>query len=510
MGIQYCWRKSPNAKAFIPTWKPLTLSTAFLNVFFRMLAEVCAKVVPLVFMLLILGSLGQESYGLQIEIDNLRAMCAPIAALGLGLGLVRVTSGSANRAANARYLLYSLFSSLIASLAIMLLIQLNAATLNSVLFRVVDVEPLVRLSAVLVPLTALESHFNDFCRGRLYIGAYSASQIMAALAAIGGVYVALQYGGGLLSVVQVLIATKLFSVVFLVARLAVGGEFSIPSNLLRQAGLSRWLIGGLPVMATSLLAWGVSLGDRFIVGGLRSAVEVGQYAAAYNTMLIVTAVAAPFWGPMYPLMASRLNRDDEVGAADICRRYTTAYALFAFPCFAGLILVGPQLLSYVTKGNATVGWLILFVLGLGLLTDQLAAGFHYYFYAKGQPGKAVKVLSIACAANWIGNLALVPWLGIMGAAVMTLVTFATVAVLLMLAKGNTASRIGDFYNFSSLGIYAASTVVMVVTLLAVADIENVDLVTIVTNVAIGVAVYGLALLLFHRARVDVFLQALKS
>lgn len=483
---------------------------ALLNVFFRSVAEISAKAVPLLFMLLILRYLGIESYGVQTQIDNLRAMCAPIAALGLGIGLVRVTSGNSNKEINSRYLVCSIFPVLVMSLTIFLLIEVFAPWLNQTLFRVQGVEALIRLSALLVPLTALESLINDFCRGRLLIVDYSISQIMAAIVASGGAYIAIQSGGGLLNIVQIMLAAKALSVIFLVSRLAWIGEFSAPPGFLQEFRLADWIVGGLPVMITSFLSWGVSLGDRFIIGGLRNAAEVGQYATAYNAMLILVSVAAPFWGPMYPLMASRLNRGDETGSAALCRRYTAAYALVAFPCLAGLVIVGPQLLAYLTNRNATVSWVILLVLGLGLLADQLAASFHYYFYARGEPGKVVKILGIACLANWLGNLILVQWFGIMGAAVMTLATFILMAALLMQMARGMGCRIKHFYNVSSLSIYFASTIAMAASLLIFGDLHNTQPGIIALNIGIGIAAYCFFLCVFFKGRVDVLIQKLKS
>jgi O-antigen/teichoic acid export membrane protein len=182
----------------------------------------------------------------------------------------------------------------------------------------------------------------------------------------------------------------------------------------------------LPLVPAAIAGWTLNLSDRYLVGAFEGHAAVGVYAAGYTVGLVVNALvvapfalawAATFWqiskGPRAPEIYARVMAGFVVAAAFVALLLSAAATdglrvLFQPAYAAGRFVVPFSAFAYVMYGVYTIG----------------ATGINI----EGRTRLLPITTGLAALSNLALNLALIPWLGFMGAAVATLLSYGALAV----------------------------------------------------------------------------------
>ncbi len=204
--------------------------------------------------------------------------------------------------------------------------------------------------------------------------------------------------------------------------------------------LARHMLAfSLPLVPAAVAGWTLNLSDRYLISAFEGAAAVGTYSAGYTVGLAINALAiAPFtlaWGAAYWEIARQSD-----APAVIARVLTgfTALASFAALGLAALstdvfrILLTPEFEPgrFITPFSAYA-----YVL-YGVFTI-VTTGLNL----ESQTRRLPAILGATAAANVGLNLALIPLLGYLGAAVSTVLSYA----MLALVAGRVSQR---FYPVS--------------------------------------------------------------
>jgi len=252
-----------------------------------------------------------------------------------------------------------------------------------------------------------------------------------------------------------LVATAVFSL----ALLPILARHAAPS--FSRTLLAEALRFGVPKVPHGLLLQVQNLADRKILDLFVTRGEVGLYQMGYNFgqgVKFATSAFEPAWGPF---VYAQLGRPD--AKKTLARVSTHVFAFFAAATLAVAVL-GGDLLALLTPRNPAfraaapvipVVALAYLLHGVFLLTSigiGIEKKAHYYPLVTGA----------AAAANVAANFALIPHLGMLGAAWATVFSYAVMAGL-----GYTISRRlfpipfegGRWLSAAALagGLYAAST-----------------------------------------------------
>ena len=191
--------------------------------------------------------------------------------------------------------------------------------------------------------------------------------------------------------------------------------------------LYRELLGfGIPMMIGYEMSGIIlAVGDRYVIHGAIGATALGLYSAAYNLCTYVQSTFVASVGqavmPLYIQMWDQKGPDET--AAFVARSLRT-YILFGAPVIAGLASVGSQLLpSLASEKYASAAGILPWVIA-GMVLEganaMVAAGLFIHRKTKQIGG----VVFSSAVLNLLLNLVLVPRIGIMGAAIATLVSYA--------------------------------------------------------------------------------------
>jgi O-antigen/teichoic acid export membrane protein len=184
-------------------------------------------------------------------------------------------------------------------------------------------------------------------------------------------------------------------------------------------------------MPSNLSGWVVNSSDRYLIAFFLGAAAVGYYSPGYSLGSMLTLVSAPFATLLPPVLSKHY---DENNLADVRTMLTYSlkyYFGIALPCvFALAVLEKPLLLLLTTPQIAENGFLVtpLVAAGTALLGADGVIGLILALKKKTAVIGTIWIL--AAMLNFGLNLVLIPYLGVVGAALTTFLAFLLSFVLL--------------------------------------------------------------------------------
>ena len=197
-----------------------------------------------------------------------------------------------------------------------------------------------------------------------------------------------------------------------------------------------------PLLVNALLLSLFFRFDIFIVEAFRGSEAVGLYDAAFKPINLMTIIPAYATLAVFPLMARRAAQSDRLAEANRMTGYllvTIAWAIVvgtvALARPAILLLAGDEFLP----DSATYLRVLVFFAPLSFLNGV----FQYVLIAQGRQRDIVPAFGAAVAFNIAGNLILVPILGVIAAAILTVLTEVVIFVAFVILSRENEVRIHD-------------------------------------------------------------------
>jgi O-antigen/teichoic acid export membrane protein len=179
-----------------------------------------------------------------------------------------------------------------------------------------------------------------------------------------------------------------------------------------------------------------SYADTILIGYFMTNADVGIYRTAFQLTGIATFTTLAFHTVLYPKISSWGAQGDINAIEKSLSRAFTYSLLLAIPVCIGGWILGERLLFFLYGESFTGGTTALFF----LLPVQIANVFMYLgtmsLNSLNRPKDAFWVTAIASIANIILDLALIPVMGITGAAAATLIamTLNAIVALMLLSR----------------------------------------------------------------------------
>jgi O-antigen/teichoic acid export membrane protein len=239
-----------------------------------------------------------------------------------------------------------------------------------------------------------------------------------------------------------------------------------------------------------------STADTIMIGYYLSNADVGVYRIILQFTLLASFTTVALGSTLYPRV-SRWGKTGETGLIEesLSRAFTYSLVL-AIPMSVGGFLLGDKLLYYFYGSEFGQGYMTMVALFIVQIVNIFYFFLSSYLTALDHLKDLFKVTVVAVAANIALNASLIPLIGIVGAALATLVTMGLNAVLTMrvLSKILTIRVESD----SLLNISKASVVMglFVGGYRLFVPLSNVWLTLI--PVVLGIGVYGILILKFDR------------
>jgi O-antigen/teichoic acid export membrane protein len=346
------------------------------------------------------------------------------------------------RSGKGRYTLPQLYTTtqlgmLATSSFVMLVVLVGSRVVPASWLGEVRVRNLFTIAAFLIVVQVAESAFINFIRAEQQTTLLMKYTVAKKYLGLGLILLAvLVLSGTLTSFYSATVISETVAVATLGVILFGRGLRPRPTLETFSRPLYRELLGfGIPMMIGYELSGIVlAVGDRYVIAGTIGATQLGLYGAAYNLCQYVQAVLITSVGQA--IMPIYMRMWDEKGVEEtsaFITRSLRSYALMAAPVIAGVASVGPDLLPALASEKYASAAPVLSWVIAGMVVDgtnsMLGAGLFIH-----RKTRVIMSIVVCGAALNIGlNLVLVPRIGIVGAAIATLVSYSGTALALCLA-----------------------------------------------------------------------------
>jgi O-antigen/teichoic acid export membrane protein len=367
-----------------------------------------------------------EEYGIWVQISVTIGLIPAVVMLGLPYTMVRFLAATKKRE-EIQESFYSitfivLFTSAIASFLLFLFSKPIAACLFDNNFTI------TRILSLIVFIECLNGLLLNFFRTFQQIKRYSMFLFIQTYLKVALVAYFVLSGYGIFGAAIGLLISSFF--VFLNMASLIISEIGIKTP--KFTNIREYLAFGIPTVPGNLSSWAVRSSDRYVIGILLGTAFVGYYSPGYMLGSIITMFLAPL-SFMLPAVLSKYYDENNMKEVKTILKYSLKYfLLLAIPSVFSLSLLSKPMLTILsTPEIASQGSLITPFVALSALLFGAYVVIAQIIVQEKKTKITGAIWSIAAILNLGLNLIFVPYIGILGAAITTLIAYALAFVLAM-------------------------------------------------------------------------------
>jgi O-antigen/teichoic acid export membrane protein len=446
-------------------------------------------------------NLGIETYGIWTQILVAINFLAPLCILALPEAFTRFSAGEEEKAEIARNYYTILCVIIITGLFVSFLFFCFSGFINRTFIKTEEeVLPLIQVASLLIILQALSQYtviyFRTFQREKVF----SFFNLFQSAGTIIFAFVLVRSGYGLLQVIITLILIHLF--IFIVGQYVI--VRNIGWNLPDFKRLKPFLLFSLPLLPLSILNWVINVSDRYVIGFFLPVTEVGEYSACYMLSMVIMFFYAPFYVILMPKLIQLWERNDEVTLKKVLTYSNKLPLLVCIPTVFGYAVLYDPILRIITGEAIRVSVLLIPIICIGYIFYYIGSYYSSVFSLVKKTKYTTAGYSIGAIANIAGNICLVPVIGIMGAAITTMLTFLIQMAYFMI-KSKKFYDIALKWDFLWKCILGSVLMYLLLMVLKPLLANYGDLLLIVCSILIGACVYFAILYLlgvFKKEEID--------
>lgn len=449
-------------------------------------ATVLASLIGLIQLPLLTKTLGAYGYGLWSQVNVTVSLLLPFTGLGLAIALVRFLAAEKNRE-DIQEGFYSIFLVTCGASAVVSLAMFILASPLAVKFFDGEVQ-IVRITAAIVFVSSLEPIYLNLIRTFQQIKMYSIFTVAEGYGQLGLIALLVLCGYGITSVVLSVLVVKVAIIIILF--------FLVKSQIgIKKPNFSRmkeFLSLSLPTVPRRMGFWLVTVSDRYIISFFLGVTAVGIYSAAYGLgQLPYSFVSILTFILLVPL--SQLYDEGRMEEVTTHLSYSLKYFLaIAIPfVFGAAVLAEPLLRLFSTPEIASQGGIITPLIALAVLILGISNIISNILLLVKKTKIMAYIWIIAAVLNLLLNIMFVPRMGILGAAIATLIAY-------LLALGLSTYYSFREFRFSIHWLFIAKSLVASVAMsLAIWFMSHQGNLDTILTVGAGVVIYGVGLMLLR-------------
>jgi O-antigen/teichoic acid export membrane protein len=383
-------------------------------------ANLLVELNSLIMLPLLTKNLPTSEYGIWVQISVTIGLIPAVALLGLPYTMVRFLPATKGKE-NIREIFYSLAA--IISLAGLIASAIIFVLAKPIAFALFDGRiQIVQILSILVFVECLISIPFTYFRSVQQIKKYSTLNFMKVFFSLLLVIYFVLSGYGIYGAMMgYLIAdTIMFFVMgsFVVSDLGL----SFP----RFKNIRDYLAFGMPTIPGSLSSWIVNSSNRYVIGLLMGTTFVGYFSPGYTLGNMISLFIAPL-SFMLPATLSKHYDEHELEEVRAIMGFSLKYFLtLGIPSVFGLSLLSRPILNVLaTPEIASQGYLVTPFVALSSLFFGAYVVVVQTMVLEKKTALTGSIWIVAAILNLALNFMLIPFMGILGAAVTNLIIFST-------------------------------------------------------------------------------------
>lgn len=356
-----------------------------------------------------------SDYGIWSLINVTLNLIPSIITLGLPFAMLRFLSSQTDKEEIQEGFYSITVTALIASTVTCILLFFLSGTIAEILFN--NNVMVVKILGLTIFFTSLNLIYYNYFRTFQKMKVYSMFMLLQAYLTVVFVYFFAVKGYNIAFAASGILITQIitFSMALVIIVRSIG--LKIPE----MRNIREYLTLSLPTVSSSISYWIVESSDRYIIGILLGTTFVGYYSPSYTLGNLILMMMYPFSVLLLPLLSKHFdeNRMDEV---KLYLKYSLKlFISLAVPAAVGLSILSKLIIELLsTPEIATNGYFVTpFV-----TVSAIMFGIYNIIINIIILNKKTKIVGMiwifAAILNLILNLIMIPYFGIIGAAIATL------------------------------------------------------------------------------------------
>ena len=447
------------------------------------IANILISISGLIFIPIITKSFSTADYGVWSQVNTFVSLVPNIVNLGLPYTMVRFLAAEKDKTI-IRQSFYSMMLLVLASTVVMILVLLVfSPQIAQALFD--GSMQIMYIVIVMAFFACLDLMFLSYFRTFQQITIYSTFLVLQTY--IGVVFsIILTWMHQPIDVV-VLGRLSGFFLVFVAMAILIVRELGFTTKL---KGLKEELKFAIPTVPNNVSSWVVDSSDRIVIGVFLGSVAVGCYSPGYSLGNIVLMFLTPF-AVLLPAVLPEYYEKGDMEKVDTFLTYSLKYyLLITIPACVGLSLLSKPLLYILTTTViADSGYMVTPLVALGAMFMGIYGIVNNIIILEKKTTILAHIWIAVAVLNIVLNVVAVPYIGIYGAGLATLMCyFFSFAVTLCYCR-KYARLPFDYKSIAK--IIIASAVMGIFVIIA----NPVGIINILIVVIVSVAIYFAALFL---------------
>lgn len=362
----------------------------------------------------------------------------------------------------------------------------------------------IRLLAGLVMVRGLLQYVTTYWRAHDRPRLYSTLESIPLVSELFVVIIAVSVGGS--SSRMLLWMTGVEGVALAFCLVSIARSIRVRAPAWRAA--RRMLVYALPLIPMNVSTFVMAWGDRYAIGTMLGAEEVGIYSAAYAVCSIPLFFVRPLSVQLLPRAAKLWDGGDRPAAGRLVKRSVKIYLLLSIPSTAGLTVLGPAVLTRL-GGAPNPAWTHPLMLSIGVgtaLFGLIWLGLQV-LHLEEKTSAGVSLYLAGATVNLALNLLLLRHIGLLAAGIATAVAYGAVCVPIQIRAKQVMGGILEAGVILRIVLGSAA---MAGVLVAINPRSTAE---IVSSVLVGALVFGLASYLlgvFTREEIDLLKSIYQS
>jgi len=357
-------------------------------------------------------------YGIWAQVNVTVGLISILILLGLHQSMVRFMAAAKGRDEIQESFYSILLTVAVAGALVSIIIYSFSDRLSALLFD--NNLAVTRVLPLIVFLESINAILFNFLRASQHIKLYSLFSLVSMYLSIVLAYYFVSSGDGILGAVIGLMLSKAAICLVLLILILTRIGFRVPN--FKKIG--DFLSFGLPLIPSGLSDWVVNSSDRYVISIFLGTASVGYYSPGYLLGNIITMFITPV-ACILPVVLSQHYDENNLERVETILNHSLRYFFaLALPSVFGLTLLSWPLLSLLsTQEIADRGYMITPFVAVGMLFFGVASILTNIILLMKKTKYSAIIWIVAAALNLGLTVLLVPRLGIVGAALATLIAF---------------------------------------------------------------------------------------
>ncbi len=365
-----------------------------------------------------------EVYAVWMQSILAVGLLAFIVSLYLGYSVVRFLAAEDDKAVRRRALGAILWPTLaVSSLSIVISILLRQC-FSQILFGNSDYAYLVPLVFIWSAAEAVFSILVAYLLARRRIKAMSIIQIGLAVYRMAVIVILATLGYGLAWIIGFVIAGIILAVIVIFWMIVK--EVGCPLPAIK--GLNGYLALSIPLIPSGIFFWVISASDRFFITNILSLSQTAIYAASFAIGSLIFFFYYPIQLVLLPVLSRLWEQKESAKVRNYLEYSNKLFVTVAIPSAAGLFVLSQPILAILTTPDYLAGGGLVLLIALATILNGLYQINCSVIFLVKQTRWLMPIIATAAIANVGLNLALIPLLGVTGAAIAAVIAYLILSV----------------------------------------------------------------------------------